>query len=198
MSIGLSIQNERGSSDFDDEEDEILEMMRKNYRSTESDDGNHGGFITAMADAGIPLSIRRFVSDLLCDKHGGILRSDHSFTSFEDVRSDLKQMIDNPDVFLHGSVPDRWKLEFGDKLYGRNSEMQSLMNAANRVVEIRDEPITGRDARSKLNKTEVVMVSGNPGAGKSRLVRLAGTQLEKRGWCFLQCNPIWNECVDWP
>lgn len=31
-------------------------------------------------------------------------------------------------------------------------------------------------------------MSGNPGVGKSRLVRLVGTQLEKREWCFLQCK----------
>lgn len=145
MSIALSLKDERGACGIDDEEDEILEMISKSYRKTESEDSNYGGVMPAMVDAGIPFPLRRFISDLLCDEHGGVFRSEHSFTSFDDVLSDLKQMIDNPDVFLHGSVSDQWRLDFGDKLYGRTVEMEALMNAANRVVKIADEPLTGRD-----------------------------------------------------
>ncbi|KAL7427037.1 hypothetical protein ACHAXH_001319 [Discostella pseudostelligera] len=179
----------------EDEEDEILDMMRKTYRaSTESDVNNNNHyrkFLSAMVDASVPFPMRRFISDLLSDENGGIFRSDHSFASFEDVLSDLTQMSNNPDVFLHGSNPDRWKLVFGDKLYGRDVEMEVLTNAADRVINIvgnDDDSSIGRVAKSKWNKTEVVMVCGSPGAGKSRLVRLGGAQLEKRGWRLLQCK----------
>jgi predicted ATPase len=189
----LSLQYESGAvggtgaDDGDDEEDKILDVMRKKYRPTESDDDNYYSVcMSAMVDAGIPLSMRRFIADLLGDEHGGIFRSEHKFASFEDVVSDLTQMIDNPDKFLHGSVPDRWKLDFGDKLYGRDVELAALLNAANRVVRNIGGDACGSDARSKLSVTEVVMVSGTPGAGKSRLVKFGGTQLKKRGWCFLQ------------
>jgi len=189
MSLSLKDANDGAAGDgTDDEEEEILDMMRKSFRVTETKDNSNGGFMSAMADAGIPLPMKRFITDLMGDEHAGIFRSEHSFTSFEDVVSDLKQMMDNPDVFLHGSVPVKWKLDFGDKLYGRGAEMEALMDAANRVVSSETDPLLSRVVRSNLKKTEVVMVSGSPGAGKSRLVRLGGTQLEKRGWCFLQCK----------
>ena len=184
ISIALSLHDDRGAEHIDDEEDEILDMMRKSYRMTKFEDIDHSKYMSAMIDAGVPLPMRRFISDLVDDKQGGIFRSQHSFTSFEDVLLDLKQMMDNPNVFLHESIPDRWKLDFGEKLYGRDAELQCLMDAATRVMtNYGDDP-------SKLNliKTEVVMVSGEPGAGKSRLVRFGGTQLEKRGWCFLHCK----------
>ncbi|KAL7430231.1 hypothetical protein ACHAXH_004516 [Discostella pseudostelligera] len=193
MSISLSLKDVNGGAggtddDDDDEEEELLDMMRKSFRVTETKDSSNAEFMSAMDDAGIPLPMKRFIVDLMGDEHAGIFRSEHSFTSFEDVVSDLKQMMDNPDEFLHGSVPVKWKLDFGDKLYGRGAEMDALMNAANRVVSDETDPLLSRVVRSNLKKTEVVMVSGSPGAGKSRLVRLGGTQLEKRGWCFLQCK----------
>ena len=40
---------------------------------------------------------------------------------------DLKQMLDNPDVYLHGTAPDRWKLDFGEQLYGRAAELKALV-----------------------------------------------------------------------
>ena len=172
----------------DDEEDKILDMLRKNYRVTESEDSNCGRFLASMVDAGIPLPMRRFISDLLGDEQGIMFRSEYSFSSFIDVRSDLKQMIDHPDGFLHGSASDSWKLDFGNKLYGRDAELKSVMDVANRVVSTMGDPIFDEQTRLERKKAEVVMVSGVPGAGKSRLVRYGGARLEKRGWCYLQCK----------
>lgn len=181
----------REDADCDDaeEEVEIMDMIRKQYRVDESDDINASGFISAMVDAGIPLPLRRFISDLLGDAHGEIFRSEHAFASFQDVLSDLKQMTIYPDRFLHGSYSDRWKIVFDDKLYGREDEMEALMIAADRVTRIRDDGgLDDRQCRLAGKKSEVVMVSGHSGAGKSRLVKLAGACLEKRGWLVLRCK----------
>ena len=171
------------------EEDDIMDMISKHLRVAESIERNDSGFITAMSDAGIPLPVRRFIIDLLGDEHGGMFRSAHAFTSFEDVLSDLKQMMMNPDRFLHGTSTDGWKIVFDEKLYGRDDGTDALMIAADRVLGARGEVEMG-DRRSRLSrkKSEVVMVSGHSGAGKSRLVRVGGACLERRGWLFLQCK----------
>ena len=92
---------------------------------------------------------------------------------------------------MHGSPSERWRIEFDDKLYGRGDEMEALMIAADRVTRGRGGAQLGENALSSRmtgKKSEVVMVSGHSGAGKSRLVKLAGACLEKRGWVFLRCK----------
>ena len=97
-------------------------------------------------------------------------------------------MVDNPDAFLHASSPDRWKLVFGEKLYGREEATKEFMDAAERVATIRDDPIFNGLSGLMGKRKEVIMVSGHSGAGKSRLVRLGGKLLEERGWIFLRCK----------
>jgi hypothetical protein len=180
----------------EDEDEIILDMIRKQYRVSESDEGNidKSGYISAMIDAGIPFSMRRFIIDLLGDEqqqHDSGSRLERAFASFDDVLSDLKQMTINPDRFLHGSPSERWRIEFDDKLYGRGDEMEALMIAADRVTRRRVDAQLGENALSSRmagKKSEIVMVSGHSGAGKSRLVKLGGACLEKKGWLFLRCK----------
>ena len=174
--------------DDDDCETEISDLIRKNFRTNTSEEKDCGGVKTALLDAGIPFPFCRLVLDLLDNGHGLLFRSEYSFSSFKDVQSDLRQMIMYPEGFLHGSNPDRWKLTFGEKLYGRNADMKALNDAADRVANRRVDPMFDGLARLTGNKTEVVMVSGSPGSGKSHLVRLRGEGLEKRGWRFVQCK----------
>ncbi len=171
------------------EEDEILlDLIRKKFRTTTSKENNCSGLKSAMLNAGIPFPFCRFVSDLLDNGHGQLFRSDYSFSSFRDVQSDLMQMLSNPERFLHSSNPDRWKLIFEDKLYGRSADIKALIDAADRVASQTNDPLFDRLARSTGKKTEIVMVSGSPGSGKSRLVRIGGKRLEKGGWRILQCK----------
>ena len=187
-----SISDALGLSDKDNlvhDEDEISDLIRKNFRTTTSEAKDYGGHTAALLDAGIPFPLCRFVSDLLDNGHGQMFRSHYSFSSFRDVLSDLEQMIRYPDKFLHGSNPDKWKLDFGSKLYGRGADMKALVDAADRVASIRDDDIIFDGlARLRRKKTEIVMVSGSPGAGKSRLVRIVGKDLDKKGWKILHCK----------
>ena len=62
------------------------------------------------------------------------------------------------------------------------------MNAAYRVASTSDGTRSDRLSRLAMQTSEVVMVSGHSGAGKSCLVRGVGTCFEKRGWSFLRCK----------
>ena len=63
------------------------------------------------------------------------------------------------------------------------------MIAADRVTFVREGALGDRLTRLiSGKKSEVVMVSGHSGAGKSRLVSLGGVGLQKRGWLFLRCK----------
>eukprot|EP00804_Cyclotella_cryptica_P028367 CCRYP_016428-RA/>CCRYP_016428-RA protein AED:0.11 eAED:0.11 QI:153/1/1/1/1/1/4/1078/1095 len=155
-------------------------------------DEYEGRITTAMLKAGVPYPLCQFVVDLLGGEcsDGLLFRSDVSFASFSDVLLDLKQMINNPEAFIHLSVRDQWKLAFVNKMYGRESEKKMIMDAASRTT-----GTTSNDALFEAlslllprNKRQIVMVSGKPGSGKTRLVMEAKTDLENKGWIFLSCK----------
>ena len=178
VSAALNISDARN---LPDGEDDISDNLRKNFRTTISEAKDCGTVTTTMFGAGVPFPFCRFVSDLLDNEYGQLFHSEYAFLSFKDVQSDLKQMLGNPNDFLHGSNPDRWTLTFGNELYGRSADLKALLDAADRVAARRDDNRLRR-------KTEFAMVSGSPGAGKSQLVRVVGTALEKNGWRMLQCK----------
>ena len=169
------------------DEDDIMNML-KNPRTITSEEMDGSGLISAMLDANIPFPLCRFISGLLDDEHETVFRSERSFSSFNDVLSDLKQMMENPTDFLHASSPDQWKLVLGDKLYGRDGDTKAFMDAADRVATIQDDPLFGSLLDLMGKRREVIMISGHSGAGKSQLVRSGGALLEKRGWRFLRCK----------
>jgi ATP-dependent RNA helicase DDX31/DBP7 len=103
---------------------------------------------------------------------GLLFRSDNSFDSFSDVLGDLKQMMKNPEAFIHLGVRDQWKLAFGERMHGREAEKGKLLEVASRIT-----GITSNDALLEAlalvhpnDKQQIVMVTGNAGAGKRRLV----------------------------
>ena len=171
-----------------DEEDEIIDMLRKNQRTITSEEKDNGDVMSAMLHANVSFPLCRFVSDLLDDGLAVSERSERSFISFSDVEADLKQMKENPAAFLHASSPDRWKLVFGEKLYGRDAQSRALMDAADRISITDADPLFGGLVGIAGRRKEVVMVAGNSGSGKSKLVRSGGASLEKKGWRFLRCK----------
>jgi hypothetical protein len=97
---------------------------------------NQGRLSSAMINVGVPYPLCRFVVDLF----GGdcsnslLFRSDNSFESFSDVLADLKQMMGNPEAFIHLSVKDQWRLAFGHKLHGRETEKGIIVDVASRIT----------------------------------------------------------------
>eukprot|EP00970_Alexandrium_tamarense_P009155 scaffold1803_cov195-Alexandrium_tamarense.AAC.31 len=156
-----------------------------------STEGKSANFTSGMIDAGVPYPLCRFVADLMGGDgdDGGIFRSDDSFHSFSDVISDLEQMIELPDAFLHASATDRWRLAFGEKMYGREEETKVLLDVAGQIRSSHNDSLFGAlSAFLTAKKRPMVMVSGHSGSGKSRLVREIRAPLEKQGWIFLRCK----------
>eukprot|EP00804_Cyclotella_cryptica_P015426 CCRYP_008072-RE/>CCRYP_008072-RE protein AED:0.22 eAED:0.22 QI:0/0.83/0.85/1/0.83/0.71/7/53/1353 len=147
---------------------------------------------TTMIHSGVPYPLCRFVVDLIGGEgtDGLLFRSDSSFHSFADILSDLKQMTENPDAFIHMSIKDQWRLSFGEKMHGRESEKKVIMDVASRVS-----GTTSNDALFEAlalllprNKQQIVMVTGKAGSGKTRLVVEVRKSLENLGWLFLSCK----------
>jgi ATP-dependent RNA helicase DDX31/DBP7 len=147
---------------------------------------------SAMIDAEVPYPLCRFVVDLLGGEcsDGSLFRSDNSFDSFSDVLADLEQMMKNPEAFIHLGVRDQWKLAFGEKMHGREAEKGKLLEVASRIT-----GVTSNDALLEAlvlvhsdDKQQIVLVTGNAGAGKSHLVLETRKSLENHGWLFLCCK----------
>ena len=147
---------------------------------------------SVMIDAGVPYPLCRFVVDLLGGEcsDGLLFRSDNSFESFSDVLSDLKQMMGNPEAFVHLAVRDQWKLAFGEKMHGREKEYEMLMDAAARVTgtKTNDALFEALALVTTQNKQQIVFLTGQPGSGKSRLALESRKALDNKGWVFLSCK----------
>ena len=178
----------------------LLSLDDYDEKSDKAQDGEHNKrhrahankqarISAAMIDAGVPYPLCRLTVDLLGGEcsDGLLFRSDNSFVSFSDIIQDLEQMTKNPSAFIHLSVRDQWRLAFGEKMHGRETEQKMLLDAASRV--------TGTKSNDALfealalmvlpqNKQQIVMVSGQPGCGKSRLVMETRKSLENQGWLF--------------
>ena len=146
----------------------------------------------AMVDAGVPYPLCRFVVDLLGGEcsDGLLFRSDDSFESFSDVLADLKQMMENPEAFIHLAVRDQWRLAFGEKMHGREKEYEMLMDAAARVSGTKSNDALFEALASIMpqDKQQIVFLTGQPGSGKSRLAMESKKDLDNRGWLFLSCK----------
>ncbi|KAL3802092.1 hypothetical protein HJC23_010848, partial [Cyclotella cryptica] len=178
------------SDDLDDTNASDRHQKRKVPRSAL--DGNPVGITAAMLNAGVPYPLCRFTIDLLGGEssEGMVFRDDSAFDSFLDVLADLKQMMENPEAFIHLSVKDQWRLAFGEKMHGRDSEKKMIMDVASRLTgtTTNDVLFEALAALVPKNKQQVVMVTGKPGSGKSRLVMEARKSLEMTGWFFLSCK----------
>eukprot|EP00804_Cyclotella_cryptica_P007759 CCRYP_001367-RB/>CCRYP_001367-RB protein AED:0.13 eAED:0.13 QI:72/1/0.83/1/0.6/0.5/6/0/1635 len=150
-------------------------------------DGNQSSLTSAMIKGGVPYPLCRFVVDLLGGERsdGLLFRSDNSFQSFSDVITDLKQMMEKPDAFVHLNTSDQWRLAFGEKMHGRESEKKIIMDVASMVN------CTASSNPALLPPQidqQIIMVSGDSGSGKTRLVMETMKSLENQGWLFLSCK----------
>ena len=177
--------------DYDDSLDKS-DKREQAKRQRASAVNKQGRISAAMIDAGVPYPLCRFVVDLLGGEcsDGLLFRSDNSFDSFSDVLADLKQMMDNPEAFVHLAVRDQWRLAFGEKMHGREKEYEILMDAAARVSGTKSNDALFEALASIMppNKQQVVFLTGQAGSGKSRLAMESRKALDKRGWMFLSCK----------
>ena len=143
-----------------------------------------------MINSGVPFPLCRFVIDLIggesCDGLLFLFRSNVSYQSFTDVLDDLKHMK-NPEAFIHLSVRDQSRLAFEDKLHSRSREKKLIMDVA-----CKGSGTSSNDALLEAialllpqNKQQVVMVHGQLGSGKSRLIMETRKSMENQGWLFL-------------
>lgn len=119
---------------------------------------------------GMPSSICRLIADMLendnhHDEMGSLFCNDQAISTFKDVVSDLKQMVDNPKSFLHDSLLMRWKpVLAANKLYCRDGELTQALGVADRVVS----QCGGNKAMEETleyspRSQEVLMISGHSG-----------------------------------
>ncbi|KAL3804648.1 hypothetical protein HJC23_008463 [Cyclotella cryptica] len=153
----------------------ILSIPNKHRRAFDQDEERSA--LMLMQTAGVPSSVCRLINDMLMNDElgdfGSLFRHD-----FSDVVEDLKQMCDNPDLFLYDTLPTRFMPVICDNMYGRGKELQVADDIAGKVSSPKAEGM----------KQEVIMISGHSGCGKSMLVNELMTSLEKNGWGIIQCK----------
>ncbi len=100
------------------------------------------------------------------------------FDKLSDVSMDLSQMIEDPQRFIFNKNISKDGLEFKDDLLcGRNSELVELLNAM---------AVAQMESRSFINS--IIAIGGEPGVGKSHLLRSVMDSLMRNGWTCLQCK----------
>ena len=156
------------------------EEQAKRLRTTANKQSRISG---AMITASVPYPLCRFVVDLLGGEcsDGLLFRSDSSFESFSDFIDDLNQMREDPEAFIHLSVKDQWRLAFGEKMHGRKSELEILLEVASRVSGFSsNDALFEALAMLKSKKQQIAYVTGQAGVGKSRLVMETKKALENQ------------------
>lgn len=118
----------------------------------------------------LPMPICRLASDLI--------ESSSHFLSLNDVRSELTQILEEPEIFLHDENIYQTGLSFNDdRLHGRDEELSTLVQA-----------VMTAPGLSISNVSAVVLVGGDPGAGKSTLMKTVGESIRSEGWHVLSCK----------
>jgi len=151
----------------------------------------------------MPQSICKLVSDLLEAEKGSLYQSDKALTSLRETQFDLKQMKIHPWRFLFDITCPTKALEktslfdqLDDKLYGRDSEMRTLFDAAARVSLNAASPPGkfGNEAKpqgiSRLDDflCEAVFLSGHSGSGKSSIINQLVSFCNANDWLVLECH----------
>lgn len=158
-----------GSSENEDGYESEGERRRKQPRRISEESAELTKHYEALQLEGLPPSICQLVADMLGNENadgslGGLFRPDHLVGSFSDVISDLQQMVDEPNSFLHNSLLMRLAPVIPDKLYGRNDELQQCLEIANAVCKRKYSSAIGLE-----HSQSVIMISGHSGCGKSRV-----------------------------
>jgi len=136
-----------------DDDEGIGEHPRQKKRSTTATvPGQFGERHAQLKELGVPDTAACLVRDLL-EVSLGDFRPDTSVTSIEEVCSELKLMLDKPEVFMFASpIIEQPCLEIETtELYGREDEMSRLLSVHDRIRE------TG--------ESEAVLIEGYSGCG---------------------------------
>ena len=126
------------------------------------------GVRESLLEKDVPVSLCRVITDLINPNE----EDGTPFHSIEEVAEEVKQILDRPDIFFHSVM---W-LDFSDGIIGRSDEMQLIHQEA---AAIQVEAGTG-ELRNRL-----VMLRGNPGAGKSYLASNLQEELAESGWLWV-------------
>ncbi|KAL7550550.1 hypothetical protein ACHAWF_013773, partial [Thalassiosira exigua] len=141
--------------------------------------------------SGLPISVRRLVTDMLppSDGEGELFRPDRSVASLSDVISDLSQMRDEPDSFLHdASLLSRFAPAIPAKLYGRERELTTCLDVARGVFD-GSRTDGAEDSPPRRSPRAAIAIAGGAGSGKSRLMDEVSRRLEMEGgWRTLRCK----------
>ncbi|KAL7471269.1 hypothetical protein ACHAXS_011577 [Conticribra weissflogii] len=125
---------------------------------------------------GLPNSVCRLVVDMLESRcmETDLFTRDRPVLLMSDIESDLLQMVENPNSFLHDSLEMKLEPNFGNKLYCRDSEIKKAIDLSDKVS-----LFVGVENSSFLG------IKGYAGQGKSRLALELCSILEKKGWLSL-------------
>ncbi|KAL7544937.1 hypothetical protein ACHAWF_015153 [Thalassiosira exigua] len=110
---------------------------------------------------GLPSTLCNMIGNMI-DCSSGDFSADETYSRMTDVRNDLKLLLESPEVYLCDidlDVACKVGLQMNDQAaswYGRDEEFASLKTAYQ---------------RSMSNKPEAVIISGQPGIGKSSLAK---------------------------
>ena len=157
-------KNKDDDGDDMDEADQQESFARKQRRRQCGDKGEDESVSKLLKLAGVPISICQLISDMLSNRDdadiGGLFQYDKSVSCFAEVIMDLEQMVDQPKVFLYGTIRLNAKLTVQNKLYSRQAELEQGIELARRCA---------MDASSTV-KQEVLMITGLSGEQLTGLV----------------------------
>jgi len=130
-------------------------------------------FEDALLERHVPASICTLLKDLIVLEE----ENDEAFQSLEEVSAELEQIH----VFFsrEDNAVQKGVLEFGGGTVGRREEMRCLLEAAAQIeVEV----------GNPSNPSTLVRIEGDPGIGKSYLVKSVIPTLTQSGWICLSCK----------
>ena len=163
-----------GDETFDDAPTQFLDP-KKRYASQQQNRDNSNNCcapVESLREKGLPNSLCDLVANML-DCTNGTLSGEDSYQNMSDVRSDLRLMLDNLNIFLRDL--DMSKLstrgpQFIEKtMFGRNVELSIIKDAYRRSIS---------------GECGLLTISGTSGTGKSLLANEFGKEVRvsRRGY----------------
>jgi hypothetical protein len=121
---------------------------------------------------GLPRALCDLVANMV-EGANGTISKDETYRNMSDVRDDLKLMLDKPAIYLYdqdmGSLSTTG-LHCGDRVFGRNAELSTIIEAYRRSIS---------------GESELVTISGQSGTGKSLLACEFGKYVMTSGGILL-------------
>jgi len=128
--------------------------------------------VEPLKSKGLPWSLCNLIGNML-DCANGDLCGDESYRHMSDVASDLQRMLDKPRTYLDDLDLAKLAvsgLQLNETIFGREAEFASLRGAYDRSIS---------------GESELAIISGTSGTGKSVLAHRMGSFVNTRGGIFL-------------